>query len=116
MITCRRPLVIALTGCSLTFGAVYAATVFAQPEERPDAALNMLVHEPPTMEDLENSELHPELKKVIRYGHDLFTNTQQLRGENVFNDMNCSSCHLGEGRAVQRAGVGRGHHAAGLPW
>ncbi|HSH47684.1 MAG TPA: c-type cytochrome, partial [Halomonas sp.] len=25
-------------------------------------------------------------------------NTQQLRGENVFNDMNCSSCHLGEGR------------------
>ncbi|MCH4809931.1 c-type cytochrome [Vreelandella neptunia] len=108
MTTCRRPLIIALSGCSLAFGAgvsVYATNAFAQPEERPDAALNMLVHEPPTMEDLENSDLHPELKKVIRYGHDLFTNTQQLRGENVFNDMNCSSCHLGEGRVPFSAPV-----------
>lgn len=108
MTTCRRPLIIALSACSLALGAgvsVYATNVFAQPEERPDAALNMLVHEPPTMEDLENSDLHPELKKVIRYGHDLFTNTQQLRGENVFNDMNCSSCHLGEGRVPFSAPV-----------
>ncbi len=59
---------------------------------------NELVHIPPTLEDLENSKLHPELKRVILRGHDLFVNTQQLRGENVFNDMNCSSCHLGEGR------------------
>ncbi|WP_373002289.1 c-type cytochrome [Marinobacter sp.] len=65
---------------------------FPAPEE------NELVHIPPTMEDLEGSELHPELKRVIRRGHDLFTNTQQLRGEYVFNNMNCSSCHLGEGR------------------
>ncbi len=57
-----------------------------------------LVHIPPTLEDLEQSDLHPELKRVIRRGYDLFTNTQQLRGENVFNDMNCSSCHLGDGR------------------
>jgi thiosulfate dehydrogenase len=57
-----------------------------------------LVHIPPTLEDLEQSGLHPELKRVIRRGYDLFTNTQQLRGENVFNDMNCSSCHLGDGR------------------
>ena len=57
-----------------------------------------LVHVPPTMADLEASDLHPQTKQVIRRGYDLFTNTQQLRGENVFNDMNCSSCHLGEGR------------------
>lgn len=57
-----------------------------------------LVHIPPTMADLEASDLHPETKAVIRRGYDLFTDTQQLRGENVFNDMNCSSCHLGEGR------------------
>ncbi|RCV91780.1 c-type cytochrome [Billgrantia montanilacus] len=57
-----------------------------------------LVHVPPTMQDLDEADIHPELKQVIRRGHDLFTNTQQLRGENVFNDMNCSSCHLGEGR------------------
>lgn len=56
------------------------------------------VHVPPTMEDLEESDMHPELKRVIRRGHDLFMNTQQLRGKNVFNNMNCSSCHLGEGR------------------
>lgn len=59
---------------------------------------NELVHIPPTMEDLKEAKLHPELKRVIRRGYDLFTNTQQLRGENVFNSMNCSSCHLGEGR------------------
>lgn len=57
-----------------------------------------LVHIPPTMADLDASDLHPETKRVIRRGYDLFTDTQQLRGENVFNDMNCSSCHLGEGR------------------
>lgn len=57
-----------------------------------------LVHIPPTLDALEQSDMHPELKRVIRRGHDLFTNTQQLRGQNVFNNMNCSSCHLGEGR------------------
>lgn len=56
------------------------------------------VHVPPTMEDLEKSNMHPELKRVIRRGHDLFVNTQQLRGKNVFNNMNCNSCHMGEGR------------------
>lgn len=59
---------------------------------------NQLVHIPPTMASLEDSDIHPELKRAIRRGYDLFTNTQQLRGENVFNNMNCSSCHLGEGR------------------
>ncbi|WP_372963900.1 c-type cytochrome [Marinobacter sp.] len=59
---------------------------------------NQLVHIPPTMADLEEADIHPELKKVIRKGYSLFTNTQQLRGKNVFNNMNCSSCHLGEGR------------------
>ncbi|HCW89783.1 MAG TPA: cytochrome C [Marinobacter sp.] len=59
---------------------------------------DQLVHIPPTMEDLEDADIHPELKRVIRRGYDLFTNTQQLRGKNVFNNMNCSSCHLGAGR------------------
>lgn len=56
------------------------------------------VHIPPTMEDLEASDLHPKMKEAIRRGHDLFVNTQQLRGTNVFNNMNCSSCHMAEGR------------------
>src|SRR5690625_3964019 len=56
------------------------------------------VHIPPTMDDLEAAYFAPQLKEAIRRGHDLFINTQQLRGKNVFNDMNCVSCHLGEGR------------------
>lgn len=59
---------------------------------------NELVHIPPDMQDLDASDLHPELKRVIWRGFDLFSNTQQLRGENVFNDMDCSSCHQGDGR------------------
>ncbi|MDY0207223.1 MAG: c-type cytochrome [Pseudomonas sp.] len=83
-----------------------AASVFSlnvQAEQRfpvnmPEAKDGEYVHVPPTMEDLEKSDFHPELKRVIRRGHDLFVNTQQLRDKNVFNNMNCSSCHLGEGR------------------
>lgn len=56
------------------------------------------VHKAPTVEELMADEkMHPELKKVILQGRDLFMNTQQLRGKYVFNDMNCKSCHMGEG-------------------
>src|SRR5690554_2178343 len=68
------------------------------PVDMPKPKEGQLVHIPPTMEDLEKSDFHPELKRVIRRGYDLFMNTQQLRGKNVFNNMNCSSCHMGEGR------------------
>jgi len=56
------------------------------------------VHIPPAIEALDDEDMHPKLKEAIRRGHDLFVNTQQLRGENVFNNMNCVSCHLGDGR------------------
>lgn len=68
------------------------------PVNNPQPVEGQYVHVPPTMEDLEKSDMHPELKRVIRRGHDLFMNTQRLRGKNVFNSMNCSSCHMGEGR------------------
>lgn len=68
------------------------------PVNNPQPVEGQFVHVPPTMEDLETADMHPELKRVIRRGHDLFMNTQQLRGKNVFNSMNCSSCHMGEGR------------------
>lgn len=64
----------------------------------PQPKPGQFVHIPPSMEELEASAMHPKLKETIRRGHDLFTHTQQLRGKNVFNDMNCASCHLGEGR------------------
>lgn len=69
------------------------------PVRLPDFEENQYIHTAPTLEQLEADEsIHPELRKVIMRGYDLFMNTQQLRGEYVFNDMNCSSCHLGEGR------------------
>ena len=64
----------------------------------PAPTADSFVHIPPTIDDLESASLHPETKRVIRRGYDIFTNTQQFRDEYVFNDMNCSSCHLGEGR------------------
>lgn len=63
----------------------------------PEPKDEQLVHIPPTMADLEDAKMSEQLKEVIRYGHDLFVNTQQLRGKYVFNDMNCSSCHVGAG-------------------
>ena len=66
--------------------------------DAPAPAAGDFVHIPPTMEDLEASSLHPETKRVIRRGYDIFTNTQQFRDEYVFNDLNCNSCHLGAGR------------------
>ncbi|MFP4138618.1 MAG: c-type cytochrome [Halomonas sp.] len=101
-----RSKTLALAGATLAAGASLVA--WAETEGHPyDTLVEMgypapqegeLVHVPPTMEDLEEADMRPETKAVIRRGHDLFTDTQQLRGENVFNDMNCSSCHLGEGR------------------
>ncbi|WP_246226021.1 c-type cytochrome [Pelistega suis] len=64
----------------------------------PEPKDDEFVHIPPTMDDLEASKMHPKLKETIRRGYDLFMNTQQLRGKNVFNNMNCVSCHMGEGR------------------
>lgn len=58
-------------------------------------------HYPPTLETLRtDSAIHPKLKEVIRRGHDIFVNTQQFRGSYVFNDMNCKSCHPGDGRVA----------------
>lgn len=63
----------------------------------PEPKDGQLIHIPPTMEDLDAADMNENLKEVIRYGYDLFVDTQQLRGKNVFNDMNCSSCHVGAG-------------------
>lgn len=69
------------------------------PVNLPEFKEGQYVHSAPTVEDLINDDsIHPELKKVILKGRDMFMNTQQLRGKYVFNDMNCKSCHMGEGR------------------
>ncbi len=56
------------------------------------------VHQAPDITELlEDSSINPKLKETILRGFDLFMNTQQLRGQNVFNDLNCRNCHLGQG-------------------
>ena len=97
---------------ALLAGVVLAASIsslaFAKQELRfpikyPEPAEGQFTHTPPTMDDLEAADLHPELKRTIRRGYDLFMNTQQLRGKNVYNDMNCKNCQIG--RASCREGV-----------
>ncbi len=69
------------------------------PVQLPEFKEGQYVHSAPTLDDLMNDEsIKPQLREVILKGRDLFMNTQQKRGEYVFNDMNCKSCHMGEGR------------------
>ena len=81
---------------------VASPAILAQPEvpvNLPEFKEGQYIHDAPTVEDLRKDDsIHPELKKVILKGRDMFMNTQQLRGEYVFNDLNCKSCHMGEGR------------------
>ncbi|SEI71019.1 thiosulfate dehydrogenase [Allopseudospirillum japonicum] len=91
-----------LTGCALLVAASFSQAVEAPkvPIHLPTPKAGQYVHQAPTLADLEASNLHPELKAVIRRGYDLFMNTQQLRGRHVFNEMSCKSCHMGEGRKL----------------
>lgn len=47
------------------------------PVNNPQSVEGQFVHVPPTMEELETADMHPELKRVIRRGHDLFMNTDR---------------------------------------
>lgn len=50
--------------------------------------------EPPSEQAVPDNEFG----KMIRYGGQLFTDTQALRGKYVGNDLNCVNCHLDRGR------------------
>lgn len=82
-----------------TFAAPAAHAADARvPIQLPAYKDGAYVHQAPTLDELMRDEsLHPELRKVILKGRDLFENTQQLRGKYVFNDMSCSNCHIGGG-------------------
>lgn len=41
--------------------------------------------------------------EMVRYGRDLFVNTDQLRGKYVGNGMRCVNCHLDRGRKADAA-------------
>jgi len=50
-------------------------------------------HTPPTLDQIPEG---PE-GDLIRFGRDIFINTQKLRGTYVNNDLSCTNCHLGAG-------------------
>lgn len=54
---------------------------------------------PPADEDIPNTPFG----EAVRYGESLFTNTQQLRGKYVGNDLNCVNCHLDNGKKADSA-------------
>lgn len=91
----KSSLMLALLG-AVTLPAMAGPSV---PVNLPEYKPGQYVHHAPTLDDLMNDKsINPELRKVILKGRDLFMNTQQKRGEYVFNDLNCKNCHMGEGR------------------
>lgn len=89
--------------CALLMGVSLTTIIVADDNltfnvNLPQAPEGSYVHKTPTIDDLlADEKIKPQTKSVILKGYDLFMNTQQLRGENVFNNMNCRSCHMGEG-------------------
>src|SRR5690554_2405936 len=84
-----------------SFSVAVVGAQSANPEQvkLPTPKADAYQHQAPSLAAIEaDNDLHPELRRVILKGRDLFMNTQQLRGEYVFNDMSCKSCHMGEGR------------------
>jgi len=58
-------------------------------------------HTPPTLDKIPEG---PE-GDMIRFGRDIFINTQQLRGTYVGNDLACTNCHLNAGAKADAAPI-----------
>ncbi|MDR5868489.1 c-type cytochrome [Halomonas koreensis] len=65
----------------------------------PEAPAGEVTFEPPAEADIPDNQYGD----MVRLGRDLFMDTQRLRGEHVFNDQNCSNCHLDAGRLASSA-------------
>jgi len=67
--------------------------------ELPASPDNAPVFTPPPESEIPDDQFG----EMVRYGRDLFVNTQQLRGKYVGNDMNCVNCHVDAGRRADSA-------------
>lgn len=107
----------ALFTASFSVAVIGAQSKAPEEIKLPTPKAGQYQHKSPTLADIENDkDLHPELRKVILKGRDLFMNTQQLRGEFVFNDMNCKSCHMGEGRMASSPCMASRDNIARFSW
>ncbi|MBB3142091.1 c-type cytochrome [Halomonas organivorans] len=65
----------------------------------PEAPAGEATFQPPAEADIPDTPYGD----MVRLGRDLFLDTQRLRDEYVFNDQNCSNCHLDAGRLANSA-------------
>ncbi|SDL30109.1 Cytochrome c [Modicisalibacter muralis] len=89
---------------SLLALSLAAVTQAAEPERDyqkplPPAPPGEATFQPPLERDIPDNQYGD----MVRLGRDIFINTQQLRGRYVFNDQNCSNCHLDAGRLADSA-------------
>ncbi|RTE66045.1 cytochrome C [Amphritea opalescens] len=83
---------------SLTLSQAFAADKDYQ-VELPAAPEGSVTFTSPNEADIPNNAFGD----AVRYGQSLFTNTQQLRGKYVGNELNCSNCHINKGRKANAA-------------
>nr|WP_320135883.1 c-type cytochrome [uncultured Amphritea sp.] len=83
---------------SLLFNPAFAEEKDYQ-VELPAAPKGSASFTPPNEADIPNNAFGD----AVRYGLSLFTNTQQLRGQYVGNELNCVNCHLNKGRQANSA-------------
>ena len=70
-----------------------AEKAYANQQKRLSNPKVYTTHTPPSLDQIPEG---PE-GDLIRFGRDIFVNTQQLRGTYVGNDLACTNCHLGAG-------------------
>lgn len=92
---CIAALLLAANGTAL---AQRPASAVA-PEPLPPAPPDAIHFEPPGLTQIPDTPLGD----MIRFGRDVFINTQQYAKKYVGNGMNCVNCHLEEGRKAGSA-------------
>ena len=102
---CFRRTVHAL-GCAIVATLAAAGSAQAQrpasslaPEEIPAPPANAIAFTPPALDAIPNTPLGD----MIRFGRDVFVDTQRYAKKYVGNGLNCVNCHLDAGRAANSA-------------
>jgi len=83
--------------CVALVALAFTANAAAQP--LPPAPANQVKFTPPSDDTIPNTPLGD----MVRYGRDVFTNTQRYAKPYVGNELNCVNCHLDAGRLAGSA-------------
>ena len=86
-------------GAGMAFVTQAVAQPFASPAPIPPAPAAAIAFTPPSEDTIPNSPLGD----MIRFGKDVFVDTQRYAKKYVGNGMNCVNCHLDAGRQANSA-------------